>query len=53
MCNSLNKLFFSKKSGISNYIIIDTETTGINPYKDEIIEFGAIKVIDKPLFLQY
>lgn len=45
----LNKLFFPKKSGISNYIIIDTETTGINPYKDEIIEFGAIKVIDNKI----
>lgn len=31
---------------INSYVAIDLETTGINPVKDEILEIGAIKVID-------
>lgn len=27
-------------------VVLDTETTGFSPYKDRIIEFGAIKLVD-------
>jgi DNA polymerase III epsilon subunit family exonuclease len=31
---------------VSTYVAFDLETTGVNIYRDEIIEIGAIKVID-------
>ena len=31
---------------VDDFVVIDLETTGLDPEYDEIIEFGAIKVID-------
>lgn len=31
---------------LKEYIVMDMEMTGLSPYKDKIIEIGAIKVID-------
>lgn len=31
---------------INSYVAIDLETTGVNPVKDEILEIGALKVVD-------
>jgi DNA polymerase III epsilon subunit family exonuclease len=33
-------------NSISNYVVIDIETTGLDPSNDEIIELGAVKVVD-------
>lgn len=34
---------------ITNYILVDIETTGLSFYKDEIVELSAIKVIDNKI----
>lgn len=45
MLNTLSKIFnFQKKDILKDLIFIDTETTGLSVYKDEIIELSAIKV---------
>lgn len=31
---------------VDNYVLVDIETTGLSPQKDDIIEIGAIKVKD-------
>jgi len=31
---------------LNSYVAIDLETTGLNPVKDEILEIGALKVVD-------
>ena len=36
----------SKIEFISNYVVLDIETTGFSPQYDKIIEIGAIKVFD-------
>lgn len=37
------------KSIITNYILVDIETTGLSFHKDEIVELSAIKVIDNKI----
>lgn len=37
----------------ADYVIIDLETTGLNPEKDQIIEVGAIKVIHGQMVEEY
>jgi len=32
---------------LNDYVVFDLETTGISPYKDEVVEISAIKVVDK------
>ncbi len=34
---------------VDNYVLVDIETTGLSPRKDEIIEIGAIKVRDNKI----
>ena len=31
---------------INTYVALDLETTGIDPVKSEILEIGAVKVVD-------
>lgn len=40
-------LFEEDKSG--EYIVFDTETTGLNPKKDDIISIGAVKIKDNKI----
>lgn len=37
---------FETKSKSNRYVILNTETTGLNPKKDVILSFGAIGVVD-------
>ena len=30
-----------------DYVVLDLETTGVSWYRDTIIEFGAVKVVDR------
>lgn len=36
----------SKLDFLSDYVVVDLETTGLDPQRDGIIEFGAVKVSD-------
>ena len=46
--------FSSRKFGnFRNILIFDTETTGVNPYKDELLEFSAVDVNGTPLLNSY
>ena len=40
-------LFDNDESG--EYIVFDTETTGLNPKKDEILSIGAVKIKDNKI----
>nr|WP_321266137.1 3'-5' exonuclease [uncultured Sulfurimonas sp.] len=40
-------LFEEDKSG--EYIVFDTETTGLNPKKDDILSIGAVKIKDNKI----
>ncbi len=42
-------LFDEDKSG--EYIVFDTETTGLNPKKDEILSIGAVKIRDNKILI--
>ncbi len=37
----------------NNYVVVDIETTGLNPVKNEIIELSAIKVVDNKIFEKF
>lgn len=45
--NYLSK--FEKKS--SRFVILSTETTGLNPHKDVILSFGAIAVVNSSIVI--
>lgn len=38
---------------VDNYVLVDIETTGLSPQKDDIIEIGAIKVKDNKVVDTY
>ena len=44
--SNADKNFVNKKINtfVDNYVLVDIETTGLSPVKDDIIEIGAIKV---------
>lgn len=48
---STNKNYI--KDIISNYCVIDTETTGLSSYYDEIIEIGILKIVDNKIVDRY
>ena len=31
---------------IDSYVVVDVETTGLNPKKDRLLEIGALKILD-------
>ena len=37
------------KPTLDSYVVVDVETTGLNPIRNDIIEFGAVKVIDNEI----
>ena len=38
---------------VDDYVLVDIETTGLSPVSDEIIEIGAIKVVDNKIIDTY
>ena len=44
---SFKFLFESNESG--EYVVFDTETTGLNPKEDEILSIGAVKIRDNKI----
>ena len=38
---------------VDNYVLVDIETTGLSPRTDEIIEIGAIKVVENKIVDTY
>ena len=41
--------FLFEESEDDEYIVFDTETTGLNPKKDEILSIGAVKIKDNKI----
>lgn len=37
------------KPTLDSYVVVDVETTGLNPIRNDIIEFGAVKVINNEI----
>ena len=37
----------------STYVVFDLETTGLNPFRNEIIEIGAVKIINGQIGAQF
>jgi DNA polymerase-3 subunit epsilon len=35
----------------NRYVVISTETTGLNPHKDVILSIGAFAVVDDSIFI--
>ena len=42
-----NFLFYEDETG--EYVVFDTETTGLNPKEDEILSIGAVKIRDNKI----
>lgn len=43
--------FLFDKDTTGEYVVFDTETSGLNPEKDEILSIGAVKVRDNKILL--
>ena len=41
--------FIFEEDTSGEYIVFDTETTGLNPKKDEILSIGAVKIRDNKI----
>lgn len=41
--------FLFEEDGSEEYVVFDTETTGLNPKKDEILSIGAVKIKDNKI----
>lgn len=50
---SSNKKGKNVNGFIDNYVLVDIETTGLSPIYDDIIEIGAIKVINNKMVDEY
>lgn len=46
-------VFAKRKDGFKNILILDTETTGLSPSKDELLQFSAIDGNGTPLLDSY
>lgn len=44
LTNKKYEFIFSQNIREDEYIVLDTETTGLNPKKDEILSIGAVKI---------
>jgi len=43
------KYLFDDNIPTGEYVVLDTETTGLNPKKDEILSIGAVKIKDNKI----
>jgi DNA polymerase-3 subunit epsilon len=47
--NKKYEFLFDTNKTTNEYIVLDTETTGLNPKKDEILSIGAVKIINNKI----